>query len=172
MKTKSCADYFEAFTSYVLECESLSEEAAAHLQRCADCHEKVAELKRVATDCREAALRIPEPRRRLRRAELERSLVGEGRQSHSTWWRPALFGGAVAVLAIAISVTWKSPEPTDRLHQAKPLPETPLKEQAVTPTMLALRNDLQGGREQILALSTTRNRINHYRVRDVERELQ
>jgi hypothetical protein len=69
-------------------------------------------------------------------------------------------------------VTWKSPEPIDRADQAKPLPETSLKEQAVTPTMLALRNDLQGGREQILAVRTTRNGINHYRVRDVERELK
>ena len=172
MKTKSCDDHFKAFASYVLECDSLNEEAAAHLQRCTDCHEKVAELKRVTTNCREAALRISEPRRRLRRAELERSLAGEGRQSRSTWWRPVLFYGAVAVVAIAISVTWKSPEPIDGAHQENPLPETSLKEQAATPTMLALRNGLQGGREQILALSTTRNGINHYRVRDVKRELQ
>jgi hypothetical protein len=176
MKTKSCADYIEEFASYVAESGSLGENAAGHLRRCARCQQKVAELKGVAANYREDSLRIPEPRRRLRRAELQRLLAGEGRQSRSTWWRPVLAGGVAIVVAIAISVTWKSPEPNDLALQVKSLPAAPLKESAIAPTMLALHHDLQGGREQILALgpalTPTRNGMNHYRVRDVERELR
>ncbi|MGZ8940305.1 MAG: hypothetical protein ACXW32_13950, partial [Limisphaerales bacterium] len=78
MEMKSCADHIAEFASYVAESDSLSEEAAAHLRECAGCRWRVAELQKVAAVFREEVLLSPQPGRRLRRAELERSMAGEG----------------------------------------------------------------------------------------------
>lgn len=171
MKTKLCADHIEELASYVAESDSLSKEAAGHLRECVDCRQKVAELKQVAAKCRDEALCIPEPRTRLHRAALERAMASEGGQSRLPWWRLVLAGGAV-VIAIAISVNRKSPEVIGAASPLNPSKEVPAEEAAKAPTMLALRHDLQGGREQTLALSPAGNGISHYRVRDVERELR
>jgi hypothetical protein len=160
---------------------SLSAEAAAHLRECAECQEKVAELKSVAAIHERGAARLPEPRLRLKRRQLERLLEeerGEGRRgAEFRRLRLVVAGGAVAVvLALILASVVLRREPVE----SRQVPAIDVREavsaveaaNAIVPTMLALHHEARDGRERLLASMPLGDGVKHYRVGDVASELK
>jgi anti-sigma factor RsiW len=176
MKTNLCESQFGELAAYAAGSASLSAETAAHLRTCALCQKKVAELKAVAAVHMDAAANFPEPNRRLNRRQLERALddSGEPRRPFAIRWRPIL--ASVITLIVVAAVLFSSREPR-KLPALEPiatreLPETVTSAGPVEPTILALRNEVQKGREQILAGMPISSGMQHYRLKDVESELE
>jgi hypothetical protein len=175
MKTK-CESFAEDIAVNASDASALAGETAAHLRECESCREKLAELKSVATLQRQVETELPEPRLRLTKRQLERALSNDT----GVWsgprmqWQP-VFAGALALVLIAmVMVMRRDPEQrVDTQNQTQqPQPELKAAEEVFEPTMLALRHELQGGREEILASAPTGGRMRHYRVKDVESELR
>ena len=171
----NCERLGDDIAAFAADAAPLSRDAAPHLQNCANCREKVAELQALAAFHRDAAANLPEPNRRLGRRQLERALAnGSARGGDfKVSWRPALAGVLVIALMIGIAVTHRTPqeeaEASHRpLHERR---ETKATEETFEPTMLALRRDVEGGREQML-VGTSGDRFRHYRLKDVETELR
>jgi hypothetical protein len=176
MKTKSCDCYVEDLADYATDSISLSAEAAAHLRQCAVCQEKVAELKAVVATQMEAAANLPEPKRRISRGPLERALDDsvEPQRPPTIRLRPILVGAVGLIAAAAVIFVFREPRELVRngtIPTADP-PAPQVGTEPAAPTMLALRNEVERGREQILARIPISGGMQHYRVRDVESELK
>ena len=171
MKTKLCDSYIEDIAAHVSGFASLSAEAAVHLRECAACRKKVAELKAIAAIQMDVAASLPEPKRRLNRHDLESALENsvEPTRSFAIWWRPIL-ASAVALVVTAV-VIFVAREPRE-VVRADPTPRTSSPATSAEPTMLALRNEVEHGREQLLARVPLSGGMQHYRVKDVEIELR
>ena len=176
MKTKSCERFIEEIAADAAGATPLRAEAAAHVGTCPTCQQKVAELRAVAAIQHAAAARLPAPGRPLSRRQLERALDNGAEQlrSFGTGTQP-IFAGAMAIFALAavliISRKPQRPIETDLIAHHERI-ETRVEAEAFEPTMLALRNQIQGGGEQMLGTARTAAGLRHYRVRDVESELR
>ena len=172
---KNCERFAKDISGFALDTSGLSTKAAAHIQKCATCREKIAELKAVAAMHREGAANLVEPKRRLSRPQLERALAsgGQRRRGFEIRWRPVLAGAVALALIVAGVVTHRTHlERADAMHQSEPRQrETKVGDQAFEPTILALRHEVEGGREQMFAGSTGAG-LRHYRVKDAENELR
>lgn len=172
---KNCERFAEDIAACGLDTSGLGTEAAAHIQNCATCREKIAELKAVAAMQWEGAATLVEPKRRLSRHRLERALMrgDQRRKDYEIGWRPVLAGAVALALIVAGAVTHRIHlERADARHPSEPRQgETKVGEQAFEPTILTLRHELEGGREQMFA-GTTGAGLRHYRVKDAENELR
>jgi hypothetical protein len=174
MKTKLCDRFLEEVAAHASDSAPLSRELSAHAESCPGCREKIAELKAIAAMQREAAANLPEPNLRLSRRRLERALQAEAGQHGqlAMWLRPAFIGLAAIILLATLLVIRRPPQiHVERQPQGQEQQAPRVEEQPLEPTMLALRHEVQDGREQILAAVPTGRAIRHYRVRDVEMEL-
>ena len=173
MKRKECDTFAEEIGAYIGSGVRLGADAAAHVRECAKCREKVAELEAVAAIQEDVVARIPEPKRRLHRRQLERLL--EEKREGIGWMRPAVIGFAAAMMLAAVVVLRELPEkdsvPSDASVAVSRTEQKAPEEAAVAPTVLALRQELEKGRE-MLASAPSSGAMRHYRVRDVEMELR
>ncbi len=170
---KNCERFVEQIAAFASDTSGLSAEAVAHVQSCETCREKIAELKAVAALHREVAANMAEPKRRLGRPQLERALASGGWRSRAfeIRWRPVLAGTVALVLIVGGAVTHRTRSEGPSHHSNHEQRETNVGKEPFEPTMLALRREVEGGREQVLA-GTTGPGIRHYRVKDVESELR
>jgi hypothetical protein len=172
---KNCEGFVEDIAAFASDTAGLSTEAAAHVRNCAACRNKIAELKAVVAMHRDAAANMAEPKRRLGRPQLECALANGGwrRRDFEIRWRPVLAGAVAVGLIVGAAVTHRTPrEGVDASHPSKHAQrEMSVREEAFEPTLLALRHEVEGGREQMLA-GTTGAGIRHYRVKDVGSELR
>ena len=172
---KNCERFVEDIAACASDSSALSTKAAAHVQNCATCRRKIAELKAVAAMHWEGAANLVEPKRRLSRPQLERALAsgGQRRRDFEIRWRPVLAAAVALALIVAGAVTHrKHLERADARHQSEPgRRETKVGEQTFEPTILTLRHEVEGGREQMFA-GTTGAGLRHYRVKDAENELR
>jgi hypothetical protein len=172
----SCHSFIEDIAAAAGGSAPLSAAAKAHLGECEQCQRKLAELKVVAVIYREAAAKLPQPELRLKTRRLV-SALGKGTEPRRTFpiaLRP-VFTCAVAFIAIGtvLFVFRKpyetvDPEPIVRNER----PERKVESGGLEPTLLAFRNELQSGREQVFASAPAGVALRHYRVKDVESELR
>ena len=175
MKTNLCDTFIEDIAADAVGVTALSAEAAAHLRACAACREKLVVLKRAAEIQNAAAALLPEPKRQLSSRQLARALENEVEQRRGlVISRRPIFACAVVLALITAALFVRKPQ-----ESAEPQPlarkvqtETQPKPEAFEPTMSALRHEMQGGGEQMFAAVRTGAGMRHYRVRDVESELQ
>lgn len=172
---KNCERFVEDIAAFASNTSGLSTKAAAHVQNCTTCREKLAELKAVAAMHWEVVANLVEPKRRLSRHQLERALAsgGQRRRDFEIRWRPVLAGAVALALIVAAAVTYRIHlERADARYQSEPgQRETKVGEQTFEPTILTLRHEVEGGREQMFA-GTTGPGLRHYRVKDAENELR
>jgi len=172
---KNCERFVEDIAAFASDASGLSTEAATHVKNCAMCREKIAELKAVAAMHWEGAASLAEPKRRLSRSQLEHELAsgGQRRRDFEIRWQPLLAGAVAVVLIVAGAVTHRTHlERPDARHQSKPKQrETKVGEQALGPTILALRHEVEHGHEQMFT-GTAGAGLRHYRVKDAENELR
>lgn len=170
---KNCKRFVEDIAVFASDTSGLSTEAAAHVHNCGTCREKIAQLTAVAAMHREGAANLVEPKRRLSRPQLERVLASGGRRMRDfeIRWRTVL-AGVVALALIIGGVVTHRPHLERPSHQSKhDQGEKNVEQEAFEPTMLALHQEVESGRELMLS-ETVGPGIRHYRVRDVESELR
>jgi hypothetical protein len=172
---KNCDRFVEDIAAFASDSAELSPAAAAHVQHCVSCREKIAEFKAVAAMHREVASNIAEPKRRLDRRQLEESLaIGrQARRDFEIRWRPILAGAAALALFVGGALIYRTPpERLDARQQSTPgQPERKLREEAFEQSLLALRHDVEGGRERMLSKNSGAA-LRHYRLKDAESELR
>jgi predicted anti-sigma-YlaC factor YlaD len=173
MKSNRCEAYFGEIAAYLAGERELSGGAAVHLRECAECRVKVAELKTVAALHAEGAARIPEPKRRLNRQRLMRSLEKEEERGPSFGWaRPVLAALAVMMVATSVVLWNKRNEPVIETRAAISEGRSSSAPFVPVQTILALHQELRDGRELLPIDGQSGKGIKHYRLRDVQRELE
>ena len=179
MKTNLCRCYVEEIAANAADAGPLSAEARQHLRGCADCQAKANELRAIAAIHMEAAANLPEPKHRPGRPStfwLERAMenAAEPRRAFAIPFRPIVAGLIVLLLVAAVLFSSREPRKLPALEPiaTRELPETVTSAGPVEPTILALRNEVQKGREQILAGMPISSGMQHYRLKDVESELE
>jgi hypothetical protein len=166
MKRNDCDAFAEEFGAYIGSGVRLGGGAAAHLRECARCQEKVA----VAKLQEEVAAQMPEPKRRLHRRQLERLLAKK--RGGIGWMRPALIGFAAVLILAAVAVLREQDSvPPEASVLVSRTEENSAETTVSAPTILALRQELENGRE-MLASAPISGAMKHYRVRDVQMELR
>lgn len=170
MKRNDCDAFAEEIGACIGSGVRLGADAAAHLRECVKCRARMAEVEAVAAVQEEIAARMPEPKRRLHRRRLERLL--EEQRRGIGWLRPALIGFVAVMILAAVAVLREQdgmpPEASVAVSRGEEnSAETPVP----APTILALRQELENGRE-VLASAPSSGAMKHYRVRDVQMELR
>jgi hypothetical protein len=173
MKSKQCEAHIGEIAAYLAGETALSEDATVHLKECAECRAKVAELRAVVTIHGDGAARIAEPRRRLSRKMLVRSLGAEEQRGMGfNWLRPVLAASAVVVVVAASLMLRDKPiESMEAPVVAGREAESASEGAAPAQTILALHQEVRDGRELLLVSGRGGSGLKHYRVRDVESEL-
>lgn len=179
MKTNLCSRYIEEIAANAADAGALSAEAREHLRGCAACRAKADELRAVAAIHMEAAANLPEPKRRPVQPityRLERVMMEDAAEPRRTFaipLRPIVAGLIALLLLAAVLFSSRGPRklPVVEPIATRELPETVASTGPVEPTILALRNEVQKGREQILASMPISSGMQHYRLKDVESEL-
>ena len=170
MKRNDCDAFAEEIGAYIGSGVRLGADAATHVRECVRCRARMAEVEAVAAVQEEIAARMPEPKRRLHRRQLERLL--EEQRGGIGWMRPALIGFAAVMILAAVAVLREQdsvpPEASVVLGRTE---ENSAETPAPAPTILALRQELENGRE-IMASAPSSGAMKHYRVRDVPMELR
>lgn len=170
----NCKELALDIMAVAAEHAELSNELAEHLGSCRVCREKMESLRAIAAIHRDTAASLPEPKRRLGRQQLESVLAeSEGsRQPAPVRWRPILAGALALVLILGGAATLQTMRERARAHHEPIEPPHQMRraQSVVEPTLLALRQDVEAGRDQVHGL-TTGARIYHYRIKDVEREM-
>ena len=172
---KNCKGFVEEIAAFASDAAGLGTEATAHAQNCARCREKIEELKAVAAMHREAAASMAEPKHRLGRAQLECALAKGGwrRRDSEIQWRPVLAWTMALAFIIGVAVAHRTyRERADEIPPSRHEPgEAKAGEETLGPTMLALRHEVEVGRDPIFA-GTSGAGMRHYRVKDVASELR
>ena len=172
---KNCESFVADIAAFASNSAELSPGAAEHVQHCGSCRQRIAEFKAVAALQREIAVSIVEPSRRLSWRQLEESLAGGGRarRDFEIRWRPVLAGAAALALFVGGALIFRTPpERLDVSQQStQEQPERKLRKEASEHSLLALRHDVESGRERMLAKNSGAA-MRPYRLKDVESELR
>lgn len=175
MKTDLCSRYIGEITANAVDAGPLSAEGRQHLRGCIDCQAKANELGTVAAIHMEAAANLPEPKRRPGTRWLKRAMenAAEPQRAFAIPLRPIVAGLIALLLLAAVLISSRESRklPTAKPTATRESPETVTSAGPIEPTILALRNEVQKGREQILASMPISSGMQHYRLKDVESEL-